>query len=323
MERFWEPASKAPPEHFASFPDLERLVVQVLYNRGIRTKDAVESFLGRRVAGDDPFQMQGMKRAVRRIRLAIQRGERIAVYGDFDADGVTSTAVLVEALHALGAHVAPYIPNRVDEGYGLSAKGLNKIAAKGVSLVITVDCGIRAAEEVEHATRLGLDVIVTDHHALPPVLPNAFAVVNPKQRDESYAFTEFAGVGLAFKLAQALILAHETAPAGQPRAEIAPDDLLDLVALGTVADLAPLLGENRVLVSRGLPALNPPRRPGLRQLLASARLRSDVVDCETISFFLGPRLNAAGRIEHAEIAYRLLWAPDDGAAAELARKLEE
>ncbi|MCZ7567607.1 MAG: single-stranded-DNA-specific exonuclease RecJ [Ardenticatenaceae bacterium] len=322
MERFWTIRPKAPQEQFARLPDLERLVVQVLYNRGLTDSTAVRTFLDRRTHGGDPFQMQGIPAAVKRIRQAIERQERIIVHGDFDADGVTSTALTVEVLHALGARVAPYIPDRVDEGYGLNMVTLDKMAAQGVSLLVTVDCGIRAHNEIAHAARLGLDVIVTDHHSLPPTLPGALAIINPKQPGDRYGFADFAGVGLAFKLGQALVLASQERTIGRPRAEIDPDDLLDLVALGTVADLAPLLGENRLLVSKGLPYLNQPARPGLRHLMTTARVKPGSVNAETIGFLLGPRLNAAGRLDHAKLAYKLLWTRNELEAAELARQLE-
>ena len=206
-----------------------------------------------------------------RIRVAIRSGESIVVYGDFDADGVTSTALLVQALKALGAQVTPYIPHRVDEGYGLHNDALDKIAAAGARLVITVDCGIRSPIEVAHGQALGLDMIVTDHHSIQlddegrDLLPSALAVINPKQQADHYPFRDFAGVGLAFKLAQALLIAEQREPILPAPPALEERDLLDLVALGTVADLAPLLGENRSLVQRGLAELNqaaPARHPG-------------------------------------------------------------
>lgn len=322
MERHWTVYPKAPEEQFARLHSLERLVVQVLYNRGLTDPAAVRAFLDGSAADDDPFRMQGMDAAVARIRRAIEHAERIMVHGDFDADGVTATALMVEVLHALGARVAPYIPDRVDEGYGLHVATLDKMAAAGVSLVITVDCGIRAHHEIAHAARLGLDVIVTDHHSLPPTLPGALAVINPKQPGNQYGFADFAGVGLAYKLGQALILANQRRTAGRPRTQLNLDSLLDLVALGTVADLAPLLGENRLLVSRALPYLNQPARPGLLHLMTTARIRTGSVNAETIGYLLAPRLNAAGRLDHARLAYKLLRARNELEAAELAQQLE-
>lgn len=323
MERLWQVYPKAPADHFARLNHLDRLVVQVLYNRGLREPDEIEAFLKCRVEDDDPFRLRGMDAAVRRIRRAIERGERIAVYGDFDADGVTSTALVVEVLHTLGAEVAPFIPSRVDEGYGLNSAAIKRIAAKGVSLVVTVDCGIRAHAEIEYANHLGIDVIVTDHHTPAEEPPPALAVINPKQAGDTYGFRGFAGVGLGYKLAQALIRANQRSTAGRPRAEIDPDDLLDLVTLGTVADMAPLTGENRALVSQGLPRLKRPSRPGVRLLLETARVQPDGVNTETISFILGPRINAAGRLAHARTAYQLLFTREEGRALERARQLEE
>ena len=271
--------------------------------------------------------MNGVPEAVTRIRTAIRAGEPIVVYGDFDADGVTSTALLVQALTALGAHVSPYIPHRVDEGYGLHNDALDKIAAAGARLVITVDCGIRSPVEVAHGQALGLDMIVTDHHSIQldddgrDILPPALAVINPKQQADRYPFRDFAGVGLAFKLAQALLLAEQREPILSAPPALEERDLLDLVALGTVADLAPLLGENRSLVQRGLAELNKPRRPGIQAMLEEAKVAPGKVDATAIGFVLGPRINAAGRLKHANLSYDLLTAPDTLTARPLAEEL--
>ena len=197
---------------------LHPLLVQILFNRGVTDPEEADAFLNGRARFDDPSRMRGVPAAVARIRAAIRAGEPIVVYGDFDADGVTSTALLVQALTALGAHVSPYIPHRVDEGYGLHNDALDRIAAAGARLVITVDCGIRSPVEVAHGHALGLDMIVTDHHSIQldadgrDLLPPALAVINPKQQADHYPFRDFAGVGLAFKLAQALLLAEQREP---------------------------------------------------------------------------------------------------------------
>ncbi len=266
----------------------------------------------------DPWLLRDVGRAVARLRQALVRREMIAVYGDYDADGLTATALLVEVLAALGAHVVPYIPHRTEEGYGLHCEALTRLRQQGVTLVVTVDCGTSSAAEVKHAAGIGLDVVVTDHHEVQAPLPPATAVVNPKVPHCGYPFRQLAGVGVAFKLAQALVL--DAAP---ERLAAMEAQCLDLVALGTVADVVPLLGENRLLVRRGLRALNETRRPGLLALAAAAGLRMGALDEGDISYGLGPRLNAAGRVDDAWVAYRLLTAPSAAEALSLAQTLEE
>jgi single-stranded-DNA-specific exonuclease len=298
-----------------------------LFNRGITDPAEADAFLNGRPLFHDPYRMLGMTQAVERIRAAIRRAEPIVVYGDFDADGVTATVLLVKTLGALGAQVQPYIPHRVDEGYGLNCDALDKIAGWGVRLVITVDCGIRSPVEAAHAAALGLDMIITDHHSIfrdeddVERLPSALAVINPKRQGDLYPFKELAGVGIAFKLAQALLMAEKQAPRGPEPVSLEERDLLDLVALGTVADLAPLLGENRFLVQRGLVELRRPQRPGVQAMLEEARLAPAKVDATAIGFILGPRLNAAGRLATAETSYRLLTAADALTARPLAEEL--
>lgn len=301
---------------------LHPIVTQILFNRGLVDPDEVAEFFGLLVRPDDPFRMKGIAETVERVRKAIQEGEPIAVYGDFDADGVCSTALLVQTLAAFGADVQPYIPHRVDEGYGLNNDALETLYERGVRLVITVDCGIRSVDEVAAGRDLGLDMIVTDHHSVGPELPPALAVINPKQEDCPYPFKGFAGVGVAFKLAQALLRAEATAPVAAKPVALKEDDLLDLVALGTVADLMPLRGENRALVRRGMERLWLGERAGVRALakVAGATLLS--IDSSTIGFRLGPRLNAAGRLDSAMLAYNLLMTTDDVEAERLAQQLD-
>jgi single-stranded-DNA-specific exonuclease len=314
----WRIAPPAGQQHLDRFQDLQPLVVQLLYNRQIRDAAAVHEFLAVGARGHSPFDLKGMNAAVARLRVAVRQQEPIAIYGDFDTDGVTATALLVQTLSALGARVQPYIPHRVDEGYGLNLDALRSLHEQGVRLVVTVDCGIRSIEEVREASK-GMDLIVTDHHSVGDDLPAAQAVINPKQPDCPYPFKNLAGVGLAFKLAQALLKVHSRV--GRQPVVLAEEDLLDLVALGTVADLAPLVGENRSLVQRGLAELNEPRRPGVQALMADAGLRRGEVDATAIGFRLGPRINAAGRIDNAMLAYRLLTSREPLETKDLAGKL--
>lgn len=310
------------------------VMAQVLYNRGQDTPEKALAFLDGNGTFHDPFQLYGMHQAVGRIRQAIKRGEQIVVYGDFDADGVTSTALLVQALQALGARVAPYIPDRIEEGYGLHIDALDKLHRQGAGLVITVDCGIRSVDEVRHARQIGLDLIVTDHHSVGDQRPDdAIAVINPKLdarlaleegRTNGYPEDMLAGVGVAYKLAQALFKATEMNDRRNFKPTIQLEDLLDLVALGTVADLAPLDRlENRELVRRGLKVLSEAKRPGVYELMDVAGVKPETCSAMTIGFMLGPRINAAGRLGSAMIAYELLTTRDMVRAGELARQLQE
>ena len=329
LEKRWIVAPKTPPDHLAQYREMSPIVAQILYNRGLTDPADAYRFLH----ADDlnPGSLLSLKgkrpsidRALARIRQAIRANEPIVVYGDFDADGVTSTALLVEALKALGARVAPYIPHRVDEGYGVNNEALLKIARWGVKLVITVDCGIRSVEEVEEGKALGLDIIVTDHHSLGPELPKAYSVINPKCDDANYTEDMLAGVGVAYRLAEALftIAGIGQAKAANGRAPT-PDDFLDLVAIGTVADLAPLNRlENRILVKRGLQIMNETRRMGLRALFEVAQLKLGSIDAGSIGFGIGPRINAAGRLDDAMLAYELLSTTDPNKAGQLAVRLQ-
>jgi single-stranded-DNA-specific exonuclease len=321
LSKRWVIATPVPPEVLNRYPNMGNVLAQVLYNRGFTDEFEAEDFLNANMELFNPFQMKGINQAVARIRQAIKAHEQIIVYGDFDADGVTSTTLLVQTLTALGAVVKPYIPHRVDEGYGLNSEALLRLAREGVKLVITVDCGIRSVDEVEDGNAAGLDLIVTDHHTIGPEIPKALAVINPKQEDCKYPEDMLAGVGVAFKLADALLRVakqnHQT-----PNLEI--EDLLDLVAIGTVADLAPMnRAENRVLVRRGLEVINRAKRPGVQALLEVSGVKPGTVTAMSIGFSLGPRINAAGRLESAMIAYHLLSAEDYSTALRLAEQLQK
>jgi single-stranded-DNA-specific exonuclease len=320
----WEIYDPAPPAFLDAVPE-HPLLVQVLYNRGLRTGDEVLAFLNRTDAvRENPYRLRDMSEAVIRLVRAIEKGETICVYGDFDADGVSSTALLVTALQAAGGRVGPYIPDRVDEGYGLNLEAVERIATQA-QVMVTVDCGIRSVTEVARARALGFDVIITDHHSVGPTLPPALAVINPRRKDCPSKFDRLAGVGVAYRLAQAVL----RAVAQQKWSRLTPDkaseleeSLLDLVALGTVADMMPLLGENRTLVTRGLSQINSRKRPGLEALMQLADLRPGTVDATAISFRLAPRINAAGRLAHAKLAYQLLRTKDPVEAFALTQELE-
>ena len=314
-EKRWNIPTPISKEADAALRMHHPLMRQILYNRGFNTFEKAEAFLRAAPGFDtDPFQMTGMDRAVERILRAVEAGERIAIYGDYDVDGVTATALLMEALKALGGVVEGYIPNRFEEGYGLNPEALDALQAKGVGLVITVDCGIRSPEEAAHARRIRLDLIISDHHhPAEGELPPALAVINPKQKGDLYPDKDLAGVGIACKLAEALFSRRE--------ARIPLDSLLDLVALGTVADLAPLTGENRTLVRRGLRQMQSTQRQGLFSLAAVAEIKLAKINAVHIGFTLGPRLNASGRLESAKASLDLLTTTDFMEAGRLAQQL--
>ncbi len=293
---------------------------QVLFNRGIGAEDEARAFVAAKTLADtNPFQMIGMQAAVDRINFALEHHEPIAVYGDYDVDGVTATALLVEALRTLGADVRGYIPNRFDEGYGLNKDALDTLQTDGVKLAITVDCGIRSREEALHARVIGLDLIISDHHHPDgDDLPAAFAVINPKRRGDPYPDKDLAGVGIAYKIVEALTATKEKKDGDSfPLASF-----LDLVALGTVADLAPLVGENRTLVRNGMKQLRETKRQGLYSLAGVAQIKIGKITASDIGFMLGPRLNASGRLESALTSFELLTTTDFMRAGQLAQQLE-
>jgi len=309
------PITPQADEALSKFPFVLK---QILFNRGYSTDADARAFLKAEPnSNTDPFQMIGMQAAIDRIQYALEHNEPIAIYGDYDVDGVTATALLVQALKAFGANVLGYIPNRFEEGYGLNTDALDSLKADGYKLVITVDCGIRSPDEALHARTIGLDLIVSDHHHPDGLnLPPALAVINPKQHGDSYQDKDLAGVGIAYKMAEALFSVQ------QSPVDLQLNDLLDLVALGTVADLAPLVGENRTLVRRGLRQIHETKRQGLFSLAGVANAKIDKITAGNIGFVLGPRLNASGRLESALASFELLTTNDFMKAGQLAQQLD-
>jgi len=316
LEKKWEISPKISPEADQNLAVYPPTVRQILFNRGIGTQEAAETYFSASYGLDSsPMSILGIEDAVERINFAIQRQEPIAVYGDYDVDGVTATVLLVLFLRSRGANVTHYIPDRFEEGYGLNTEAIKTLINAGIRLVITVDCGIRSVNEVAYARQHGLDMIISDHHHPGSELPPALAIINPKQIEDSYPEKNLAGVGLAYKLAQALTAnTHDKEGA-------AVEAYLDLVALGTVADLAPLVGENRTLVRRGLDEIHRAQRQGVVSLIHVAGLDPQKIKASHIGFTLGPRLNAAGRLESAIDALKLLMTTDPRRAGELAQKL--
>ena len=296
------------------------LLQSLLQKRGLADPGSIEKFLNPDYALHlgDPFQMTDMERAVSRILKAAGKGEKVAVYGDYDIDGIASTALMLEVLEGLGLQPVSYIPDRYDEGYGLHLSALQELRAQGIELIVTVDCGITSIEEAKWARENGLDLIITDHHDVPDDLPlDAFAVINPKRPDDNYPYKDLAGVGVAFALARALQQRSGIPAAGREKW------LLDLVALGTVCDVMSLTGENRVLVKFGLIVLRKTRRVGLVALAQSAGVELKDLKAYHLGFIFGPRLNAAGRLEHANFSLELVTTKDPLHAQAHAFQLEE
>lgn len=295
---------------------------QVLINRGIEDEEEGWKFIHPDLSQlHSPFLLKGMREALETIRGQLLNGGKVALFGDYDVDGITATAILLLLFHKLGAEVTYYIPSRLDEGYGLNLSAVENLRKNGNSLLITVDCGINACEEVALAQKMGMEVVVTDHHHPAEALPKATAILNPHQQGCRYPFKELSGAGLAFKLAEAL-LSEEVLQANRPGGrEGFTQNLLDLAALGTVADVVPLLDENRVLVAEGLKRMNLALRPGLKALCEEAGVQEGKLRARDLAFALAPRLNAAGRMGDAGIALELLLTEDSQKAAELARFL--
>lgn len=289
---------------------ISKNIAKILNARNITDMTSVKKYFSDEYEeGYDPFLMHDMQKAVDRINDAIENEERILVYGDYDADGITSTVLLVETLISMGANVSSYIPNRFEEGYGPNKEAFTKIIDSGITLIITVDNGIAGVEEVDLANELGCDVIITDHHKIQDTIPNAYAIIHPEHPEGDYPFKKLAGVGVAFKLAHALL-------------EIFPDFLLDLVAIGTIADMVSITDENRIFVKQGLELINEDPRIGLKMLLELSGINTKI-DEQTIGFYIAPKLNSIGRMDSAKLGLTFLMAEDPVAAKSLAEQIEQ
>lgn len=317
----WQLKEKAPLNFIKKYSEYPSVVAQLLFSRGLKIEKEIEAFLNPNYVKDlhNPFLLQGMKEAVKRIKKAVEQKEKIAIYGDYDADGVTSSVLLVETFEQLGLEVISYIPDRAREGYGLNEKAVLFLIEQGVNLIITVDTGITGIKEVDLANENKVDVIITDHHHVPEQLPKAVAIIDPKRQDDKYPYKGLAGVGVAFKLVQALVQEKISSKVNERFEKWS----LDLVAIGTVADVCSLLDENRTLVERGLVVLKKTKRLGLQEIFKIARIKTELIDSITIGYQISPRINAAGRMDHANTAYELLITKDKKRAKELAEELEE
>ncbi|MFA6160337.1 MAG: single-stranded-DNA-specific exonuclease RecJ [Parcubacteria group bacterium] len=298
------------------------IILQLLKNRGLEAPEEIEKYFNFDYEKDlsDPFKITNMKKAVERISKAIENQESVAIFGDYDADGVSSSAVLFETLTNLGLqNISCYIPDRQLEGYGMNQKAVEYLSEKKITLIITVDCGITNITEVEKAKEVGIDVIITDHHHAPEILPKAYALINPNIVNSGFPFKSLAGVGVAFKLAQALC--QKQAPEKSEQLKWA----LDLVALGTIADCVPLLGENRVLAKYGLIVLSKTKRVGFLEMFKVGRIdisENNIPDAHKVAFQVAPRINAAGRMDHANVAYNLLIEKNPVLARDMALEVE-
>lgn len=338
MNKKWKVKSQITEEFKNCFPQFNVLILQLLFNRGLKTQKEIDEFLNPDYSSDlhNPFLFEDMGKATVRIFQAIKNGEKIVIFGDYDADGITGSVVLIKTLQFLGAkNVKVFIPHREKEGYGLNKNSIKELHKDSYNLIITTDCGISNAEEIELAKECGIDVIVTDHHHAPKELPNAVALINPKIPQSKYPFNQLAGVGVAFKLAQALLLAasNENLKNAEKsdldyckKKEAFEKWLLDLVAIGTIADCCPLIGENRTLVKYGLVVLNKTRRVGLKRLIEDAGFDfagKKQLTTYNIGFQIGPRINSAGRINHATSAFELLMEDDLEKAAQMSANLNQ
>ncbi|WP_028596064.1 single-stranded-DNA-specific exonuclease RecJ [Paenibacillus assamensis] len=302
--------SEQRAEQLAVEAGISPLLAKLLIVRGIEDGDGIHSFLYDNLeAVHDPYLLAGMKEAVERIHRAVEQKEHIRIYGDYDADGVSSTSLMVFVMRELGAHFDYYIPHRANEGYGLNNAALDLAKNQGVSLIVTVDTGVSAVDQIAYAKQLGIDVVVTDHHEPPALLPEAYALVNPKLPTCPYPFKGLAGVGVAFKLAHALL--------GK-----APEHLLEIAAIGTVADLMPLVGENRIIVREALQRMKRTIYPGIQALLDIGGVDRNQLVATNIAFSMAPRINASGRLAHADLAVKLLIADDLAEAKVLAEELD-
>ncbi len=335
MERVWRLLPEPEPGFYDLFPELPKTVAKLLYHRNIRTQEAIDEFLNPDYSEDvhDPFLFRDMEKAVARIFTAIENNERITIHGDYDADGVSASVILANVFNALKfTNYTVFLPHREHDGYGLAMKTIDLLHSEGTTLIITCDCGISNTPEIARARDHGMDVIITDHHAMPAELPKAFATIHPKVPDETYPDKNLAGGGVAFKLMQGILKTHakthERLPNGE-RHEAFEKWQLDMAAIASVADMVPLIGESRTLTKYGLIVLNKTKRIGLQKLLLEARLLDESgamkreITADVIGFQIAPRINAAGRMEHANVAYNLLMASMPEDAAELALQLDQ
>lgn len=315
MKRIWKINEPAPKDFLEKFPEFSKLTLQLLWDRNLKTQKEIDEFFNPDYNEDlhDPFLLKDIKKALKRIEQAGEKKEKVAIFADYDADGICGAVLLTEIFAAINIHPEIYIPDRNKEGYGLSLEAVERAVKKGITLALTIDCGVTDFEEVKLAKKLGMDVIIIDHHEIPQKLPSAFAVIDPKQKQCKYPFKDLSATGVAFKLVQAFAKVKKIPQSWEKW-------MLDLVAISTVTDSMLLLGENRTLVKYGLIVLSKTKRAGLKVLLE--KTKTDL-NTYTLGFIIGPRINAASRVDHGSTAYGLLVALNETEAKEIAQRLEE
>lgn len=325
MPKLWKLKEKFPQELAEKYPEISPFTLQLLHNRGLALEDEIERFLSPQYENlHDPFIFTDMEKAVKRVWVAIENKEKVFVYADYDADAVTANAVLQQTFRYLNFDVESYIPDRFTEGYGLNLEAFEKIRQAGATLVITVDCGTNSVEVADFCKSIGIDLIITDHHEITGALPNSFVLINPKNPHDKYPDSQITGVGVAYKLATAILRNPKSKIQNPNFIEGWDKWLLDLVAIGTVADCHSLFGENRILVNLGLRVLAKTRWVGLKELINISGVKPGVaLDTYTLGFLLAPRINAAGRLEHAGIALDTLIAKDAISAQALSLSLDQ
>lgn len=325
LNKKWTVAEPAPDAFLNKYSQYSFLILQLLYNRGIDTQDEIEEFFNPNYLRDlfDPMLFKNMNRAIDRIARAYNNKERVAIYGDYDADGVTSSVLLMELFRdILKLQGQIYIPDRLTEGYGMNSKAIEWLKEKNIDLIITCDCGVSNKKEIDYAKKLGMDTIVTDHHSLPHDFSDKYIVINSKQKDDKYPYKELAGVGIVFKLTQAIIKNIKKFKS----LEIEPNiekKFLDLVAIGTIADCSPIISENRTLVKYGIEVLKKTPRKGLNALYDISSMNKKDINTYAVGFVIAPRINAAGRLDHANAAYKMLATNDDNEAYNYAKQLNQ
>jgi single-stranded-DNA-specific exonuclease len=334
MNKVWRISADPPQTFLDEHPELPPIVARLLYHRNLTTQPAIDEFLNPdySIHVHDPYLFRDMTKAVDRIFRAAENGEKITIHGDYDADGVSASVILASLFKILNINFDVFLPHRETDGYGLNMNTVDLLHSQGTKIIITCDCGISNAPEIAKANEFSIDVIVTDHHSIPAKLPDAYAIIHPKVVGETYPDQTLAGGGVAFKLAQGILRKHKESHellSNGDRHEAYEKWLLDMVAIASVADMVPLLGESRTLTKYGLIVLNKTRRIGLQKLLLEARLLNDdgtnrkEINADTIGFQIAPRINAAGRMNHANAAYNLLVTDSPTDAIDLAFALDQ
>jgi single-stranded-DNA-specific exonuclease len=335
MKKHWKVLPQPPKEHYEKFPELPKPVVDLLYHRNITTQEKIDEFLNPEYSKDvhDPFLFHDMQRSVEKIFTSIESGERITIHGDYDADGVSGATILTQAIKAVGGNnISVYLPHREIDGYGINNNTIDTLKKEGTKLIVTCDCGISNYDEIKYANDNNIDVIITDHHSIPDKIPEAYAILHPKLPTEDYPDQTLAGGGVAFKLAQGLLRTHKKQGkklVNDESHEAVEKWLLDMVAIASVADMVPLIGESRTLTKYGLLVLNKTRRKGMQKLLMEAKVMHEdgtlkkEIDSEVIGYTIAPRINAAGRLNHANVAYQLMITEDPIEATDLAYTLDQ